>query len=125
MNRRLKSASSADKADAFWPFQRRESLSIAIRLEAQGNTKMSVRKNLRDKVVQNLDGFSPRFVVVETFSPLGESSNASIRVRPVMEEGFPDGTRVQCSRRMREKYDPRTRFRLHLSLRETGDGPCL
>jgi hypothetical protein len=86
---------------------------------------MSFRNDSRKKVLKHLDEFGSRFVIVETFVPLGEPSNASIRVRPVPEEGFPEGTRVQCSRNMRKNYPIGTRFRLHLTLRETGDGPCL
>jgi len=86
---------------------------------------MSHRSELRKTVVKSLNEFRSGVVIVETFVPVGESSNASIRVRPVPEEGFPEGTRVQCSRKMREHYPLGTRFRLHLRLRETGDGPCL
>ena len=62
---------------------------------------MNSRHQAREKVLESLDDFSPRFVVVETFMPSGKSSVAAIRLRPVPEEGFPAGTRVQCSRTMR------------------------
>src|SRR5262245_59122750 len=86
---------------------------------------MSHRNELGKKVLTGLKDFRPRLVTVETFIPVGEPSNASIRVRPISHEGFPEGTRVQCSRKMREHYPIGTKFRLHLSLRETGDGPRL
>ena len=87
--------------------------------------KMNSRETSRHHVQIALDRYVPRHVVVETFIPAGEPSDAEIRVRPVKEGGFPDGTRVQCSRRMRTNHPIGSRFRIYLRLRETGDGPCL
>jgi hypothetical protein len=84
-----------------------------------------MRQSSRDKVNDALANFIPRYVIVETFKAYGEPSHATLRVRPVKEEGFPDGTRVQSSRKMRTNHPVGTRFKIYLSLRETGDGPCL
>jgi hypothetical protein len=86
---------------------------------------MTNARSTRGKVVSSLEDYVPREVVVETFRAFGEPSSSSVRVRPAPEEGFPDGTRVQCSRTMRKAFPVGTRFRLYLTLRETGDGPCL
>lgn len=86
---------------------------------------MTSRDNARERVLNALENYVPREVVVETFRAHGEPSHAALRVRPVEEEGFPEGTRVQCSRGMRTSHPVGTRFKIFLTLRETGDGPCL
>lgn len=51
-------------------------------------------------------------IIVETFTPHGESSSSSRRVRPLPGQGFPVGTRVECSRKMRYDYPVGQRFRV-------------
>jgi len=53
-----------------------------------------------------------KVIEVETFIPAGEQSSAKLRVRPVKGQRYPQNTRVQCSREMRQKYPVGTRFRL-------------
>lgn len=58
-------------------------------------------------------------VIVETFRNPGEPSNANIRVRPV-DSRFPSTMRVQCSRSLRNRFPPRTRFKLPVEVVHRG-----
>lgn len=74
---------------------------------------------------RDLSTFTGDYVVVKSFWAWGENSHNKVRVAPIPQEGFPDGTRVQCSTKMRANYPVGTMFRLYLTVRDTGASPTL
>jgi hypothetical protein len=54
--------------------------------------------------------------LVTTFFNVGESSNATLRVKPLSGQGLPDDMRVECSRAMRRAHVVGTIFEIKAKL---------
>ena len=54
--------------------------------------------------------------LVTTFLNVGESSNATLRVKPLSGQGLPDDMRVECSRAMRRAHVVGTIFEIKAKL---------
>jgi len=63
-----------------------------------------------------------KIILVETFKNSGELSNAEVRVRPYPGQGLNAGLRVECSRKMREKYPIGTILRLKVRVTTRQEG---
>lgn len=59
-----------------------------------------------------------RYVVVETYRPVGQASRTPIRARPIAGQGFPPNMHVECSKPMREGHSVGTRFRIRACLKQ-------
>lgn len=59
-----------------------------------------------------------RHIVVETYLQAGEPSRTAIRVRPLPGQGFTPDIHVECSKAMREKHPPGTKFRIRARLKQ-------
>ena len=68
-------------------------------------------------------GFEPyRNVVVESYRESGSGLHGDIHMRPVPTEGFPPGTRVECSKSLSRDFPVGTKFRIKAKLTDREDG---
>jgi hypothetical protein len=63
-----------------------------------------------------------RSIIAESFYAHGEQSSNAVRIRPVSEESFPRGIRVESSRKLRDTsvYPLGTKFRLRVKVKKGG-----
>ena len=63
-----------------------------------------------------------RYVVVESCRESGSGLHGDVHIRPVLAEGFPSGTRVECSKALSRNYRVGTKFRIRAKLTDKEDG---
>lgn len=59
-----------------------------------------------------------QYVIVETYRADGEASRTPVRARPIAGQGFSTDMHVECSKPMRERHDPGTRFRIRACVKQ-------
>ena len=63
-----------------------------------------------------------KYYAVETFRNPGEQSSASVRVRPLSDQGLPSNMRVECSRKMRKSHPLGTIFKIQAKITDKEGG---
>jgi hypothetical protein len=58
------------------------------------------------------------YIVVETYRAVSEPSKTPVRARPIAGQGFPPDMHVECSKSMRERHAPGTRFRIRACVKQ-------
>ena len=60
--------------------------------------------------------------IVTTFRNPGEHSSAKLRVKPLPDQGLPEETRVECSRKMRSTHPAGTIFKIRAKVTDREGG---
>jgi len=63
-----------------------------------------------------------RNVIVESYRESGSGLHGDVHIRPVASEGFPSGTRVECSKSLMRDFPVGTRFRIKAKLTDREGG---